>query len=31
VTGDHSLRTGLAAISETVGAWLDRLIVDAGG
>lgn len=30
VTGDHSLRTGPAAISETVGAWLDRLIVDAG-
>lgn len=30
VTGDHSLRTGLAAIGETVGAWLDRLIVDAG-
>ena len=31
VTGDHSLRTGLAGIGETVGAWLDRLIVDAGG
>ena len=26
VTGDHSLRTGLATIGETVGAWLDQLI-----
>ena len=31
VTGDHSLRTGLAAIGETVGAWLDRLPAGSDG